>query len=179
MTIIINLLSGPGSGKSTTAAALFVRMKLAGYKVELVTEYAKDLVYADRKAVLESNQLYILAKQNYRLANLAGKVDYVITDTSLLLSNVYPEFYGQYVSDTFKELVLETYANYDNISFFIDRPDHFEEFGRTQNESESHELDEMILNTLEDVDETYVRVKADPNAIDTIMKYLSDHDIIK
>ena len=44
---VINLFAGPGTGKSTTAAGLFYKMKSKGYMVELVTEFAKDLVYQE------------------------------------------------------------------------------------------------------------------------------------
>ena len=39
---VINLYGGPGTGKSTTAAALFALIKREGYNVELVTEFAID-----------------------------------------------------------------------------------------------------------------------------------------
>ena len=45
MTIIINMISGPGSGKSVLAAELFVEMKKQGYNVEFLQEYAKKLVW--------------------------------------------------------------------------------------------------------------------------------------
>jgi hypothetical protein len=41
---VINLYSGLGSWKSTTAAGLFHLMKQDLYSVELVTEFAKDCV---------------------------------------------------------------------------------------------------------------------------------------
>ena len=47
---VINLFGGPGCGKSTTAADLFARMKLRGLSVELVTEYAKDVVWDEKAA---------------------------------------------------------------------------------------------------------------------------------
>jgi nicotinamide riboside kinase len=177
MGTVINLLGGPSSGKSVTAALLFAKMKLAGYKVELVTEYAKDLVYADRKSVLETNQLYILAKQNYRLVNTIGKVDYIITDTCLLLSNVYPEFYGQYLTDAFREVVQETFSCYINLNFFIDRPSHFEEYGRTQNLEESKRLDQMIMDELENSGNTFLRVKADDKTVDTILQSIKEYEV--
>lgn len=40
---VINLYGGPGTGKSTTAAMLFAKMKLAGFNCEYVPEFAKDL----------------------------------------------------------------------------------------------------------------------------------------
>ncbi len=45
---VINLWAGPGAGKSTTAAGLFNLMKIRGYNVELVTEFAKEMVYEGR-----------------------------------------------------------------------------------------------------------------------------------
>jgi len=174
MTTVINLLAGPCSGKSVTAALLFARMKMGGFKVELVTEYAKDLVYADRTNVLENDQLYILAKQNYRLSNLVGKVDYIITDTCLLLSNVYPDFHGQDISDTFIDLVRETFNRYDNVNFFLDRPEGYQEFGRTQTHEEALRLDNMILDQLEDSGASFNRVKTDDQTVDKILQHILD-----
>ena len=44
-TYIINLLGGPGCGKSTIAALIFAKLKLheKKYSVEYVQEYAKYL----------------------------------------------------------------------------------------------------------------------------------------
>jgi predicted ATPase len=58
---VINLYGGPGTGKSTTAAALFALMKREGYNVELVTEFAKDLVWTERNKEL-GDQIYIFGK---------------------------------------------------------------------------------------------------------------------
>lgn len=45
MTIFINFLGEPSAGKSTIAAGLYFLMKKRRYSVEIVTEYAKDLIY--------------------------------------------------------------------------------------------------------------------------------------
>ena len=45
MALHINFVSPPSSGKSTLSSELFSKMKKLGYKVELVTEVAKDYVY--------------------------------------------------------------------------------------------------------------------------------------
>ena len=40
--LIINLFGAPGVGKSTGAAYIFSKLKMAGMNAELVTEFAKD-----------------------------------------------------------------------------------------------------------------------------------------
>ena len=58
-------------------------MKSRGYKVELVTEFAKDLVYQESYFRLK-DQLMIFARQNHKLWVLKDKVDYAIVDSPLL-----------------------------------------------------------------------------------------------
>ena len=41
-TLVINLIGGPCSGKSTIAAELFARLKKMGIHCELVSEYIKQ-----------------------------------------------------------------------------------------------------------------------------------------
>ena len=88
---VINFFGGPCSGKSTAAAGLFYLMKKQKYNVELVTEFAKDLVYEDHTMAL-SEQNYVFANQEYRLARLEGKIDYAISDSPLILSNISSKF---------------------------------------------------------------------------------------
>ena len=114
MTKVINLFGGPGAGKSTTAAGLFYEMKVRDIKCELVTEYAKDMTYEKRTNIL-SDQLYILAKQNRKLIRLVGEVDYIITDSPLLIGLMYVpvNYYAQ-----FSSLVHEIFGSYNNTNFF-------------------------------------------------------------
>lgn len=64
--LVVNLFGAPGAGKSTGAAYIFSKLKMAGINAELVTEFAKDKVWEESKAVFE-NQAYIFGKQQPRI----------------------------------------------------------------------------------------------------------------
>ena len=84
MTKVINFYGGPSAGKSTMAAQLFGIMKANRFNVEYVPEFAKDLTWKQSKCL--DDQLYVFAVQHHALYTLLGQVDYIITDSPLLLS---------------------------------------------------------------------------------------------
>lgn len=131
---VINLWGAPGSGKSTTAAGLFSIMKLKQKKVELVTEFAKDLTY-ERNFITLSNQFAVSGEQEHRLRRLIDQVDYVITDSPLPLGVFYAS--GPYKSDWFTNAIFGAYHTYDNIDIFIRRVKPYATFGRSQTQEES------------------------------------------
>jgi tRNA uridine 5-carbamoylmethylation protein Kti12 len=139
---VINLGGGPGIGKSTTAAALFCAMKLMGLEVELISEYAKQLVWDKRHNALD-DQLYILAKQNRKLAMLEKQVDYVVTDSPLYLCAHYG---SENTTEVFKQMVIETYNQYSNVSFCLPRgsKDTYSEVGREQTYEQALEVDKQL-----------------------------------
>ena len=47
--LVVNLFGTPGAGKSTGAAYIFSNLKMRGINAELVTEFAKDMVWEDNK----------------------------------------------------------------------------------------------------------------------------------
>lgn len=165
---IINLYSGPSSGKSTTAALLFGALKLKGINCELVTEYAKNLVWAERKKDF-NHQLYITAKQHYKLEILRNQVDFVVTDSPLLFGLVYcPENYFP----SYKSLIAELYESFENENFFIKRVKPYNPVGRNQNEDEAKSLDVKIKQILYNNSINYETVNGDAEAPGKIMKIL-------
>ena len=90
-----------------------------GYDVELVTEYAKDMVWEGREEILEE-QLYVFAKQRRRGAKLKGKVDWVIVDSPTIIGIVYIKP-GSFTS--LEPLMVETWRSFHNDNFVIQRGD--------------------------------------------------------
>lgn len=89
---VINLYGAPSSGKSTLAAYVFAKMKAAGYDIELVTEYAKELILDDNLSAL-NNQPLLLGNQFNRVRRLEGKFEWCISDSPIRLNQVYGEKY--------------------------------------------------------------------------------------
>jgi hypothetical protein len=170
---VINLFGGPGSGKSTTAAGLFYQMKLKHMNVELITEYAKELVYSDRVTFLNSKQEYVFAKQNLRQFILKDKVEWAITDSPLLLSLIYPKIYNTSPGDHFDQYAIETFNRYNNVNFFISRPPNFSSVGRVQDFSESVRVDNLILDALSETGVKYETIPADKQTLQTIMSHIN------
>ncbi len=170
--VVINLFGGPGSGKSTTAAGLFFKMKLDKNirSVELVTEFAKELIYAGRTKELNDNQLYVTAEQYGRIQRLRDQVDYIITDSPLIQGLMYiPDNYFT----SFPSLLKEIYNSFDNFNIFINRVKEYKTYGRDRTEEESDLISQNVLNFLDENSISYVRVDGDTNAPDIIKRLVS------
>lgn len=175
--IVINLLGGPGAGKSTNAAGLFSLMKRNYFNCELVTEYAKDLTYEERFEI-RSDQLWVLANQNKRLSRLVRHVDFAITDGALLNSIIYAgkDFY---IPD-FNKVVKAVHDQYNNISFYLERTKKYVPIGRNQTEAQAKALDVHTKTMLDDLGIEYKHVVADDTAPQVMLDYIKcmmDHDI--
>jgi hypothetical protein len=150
-TTVVNLFAGPGAGKSTIAASIFSNLKWMGIDCELVTEYAKDKVWQEHSAVFD-NQVYLFAKQYYKLSSVVDKVPVIVTDAPLLLPLVYQKVSIPY----FKEFVLDRFFSFNNINFFLDRgAKEYKEVGRNQTAQEAVEIDKMIQSLLDNNDIAY------------------------
>jgi nicotinamide riboside kinase len=144
---VLNVYGGPCSGKSTTAAGLFFEMKKQGIEVELVQEYAKDMVWEQRSNVLE-DQIYVFAKQQRRINRLrAHKLDWVITDSPIPLGLVYTK-HGAY-GPHFENLVIEVFNSYQNHNFMLTRNVKYSSVGRNQSSvSEAIQFDQAVVKLL-------------------------------
>lgn len=146
MSKVINVFGGPGVGKSTTAAGVFYHLKLNRKSTELVREYAKELVWDEAYVKLE-DQLAVTSEQNRRMWQLRKKVDYIVTDSPLLLGIHYmqPDYFPEY----FEKMVWEIWNCYDNMNFLIDRQGPYDTNGRYHSEEEAKQLDLEIKEMLD------------------------------
>lgn len=167
--VVINLWGAPGSGKSTTAAGLFFLMKINKFKVELVTEYAKDLVWNGHEAMF-GNQISIFAEQNWRIDRLKGKgLDFAITDSPLPLPSFYkPTPYHR----NFDSIVFEAFNSYNNVNYFLNRVDSFEKIGRRHNENDSIEIAGHLQQFMRDNGIEFTALDATPQTPEAIFRDL-------
>lgn len=138
MTVVVNLIAGPGAGKSTYSAGLFGILKMDGLKAELVQEFAKDKTY-ERDWNALANQFYCSAQQDKRLRRLLGQVDWVVNDSALPLGLAYarPPFDAAW----FTAAIWNLFDTYTNFNVFVERVKPYQTYGRTQTEDEARDLD--------------------------------------
>ncbi len=167
MTTIINFFGAPGCGKSTTAARIFSEMKQVHTKCEIITEYAKDLVWEERFNVF-NDQIYILGKQNRRLLRLLDKVDYVITDSPILLGICY--MVDVPYAAPLERLIVEVFNSYNNINIFLNRTHPYQAYGRNHDEQESDTLSVQIKEVMNRYNIPFIEM----NANEVNLKNISD-----
>lgn len=137
--ILIQMYGGPGSGKSTLAAKIFAHLKDQKVLTELITEFAKDLTYAERDTAL-SDQFYVAAKQahKYRMCRNSG-VLVTISDTSLNMAAIYGK---EFWDNGLEEIVNHVYSDFTVIHLFVNRNKEYVKLGRRQTEKEARALDD-------------------------------------
>jgi len=166
VTRIINLFGGPGTGKSTTAAAIFSELKYRNINCEMALEYAKDRVWEGSEVVLD-NQIYIFGKQHHRIWRLLDKVDYIITDSPLLNSILYYQGGNEF----FPRCVFEEHQKLENTNIFLVREKPYNPAGRVQTEEKARLLDQRIVGILEYLGQDFHTVTADRYAASNIVDF--------
>lgn len=155
-TIVINLLGGPGSGKTTAAMQICSILKSEGFEARYVSEYAKDVLAAGRGDELVKGSLAmqqeIFMKQTERIDAQYGQVDFVVTDSPTILSACYLKDGGPDAA-AFVSAAIADYRSRENFTAFIDRdpsPFSFEQEGRVQDYEQALAMDEKILGFLKE-----------------------------
>ena len=167
-TKVINIVGGPGAGKSTIASGVFNLLKMNQLDAELVNEYPKQLVWEERKKTFDDS-LYLFAKQAHIQYSINGKVDYMVTDRPLIMSNMYHNFWMEKDwtkewNDSFYALVKATWDMYDNRVYFINRAFPYIANGRNETAEEAFQQDKLTRKWLDDYGIDYIVVDGDQNA---------------
>jgi len=172
VTKIINLYGGPGTGKSTTAAALFAELKYRGVNCEYVQEYAKDKAWEfgtnhlGTPKVFQAQE-YIFGKQHFRLRRCAEDVDVIVTDCPLFLGLIYmPKNFG---IPSLKNCIREAYDLYDNLNIFLVRHKEYNPKGRFQSEEQAKDLDVKVKQMLTNQAVPFHVVDSDRTAVGAII----------
>ncbi len=170
----IQLFGGPGTGKSTTAAGLFYKMKTLDYKVEYIQEFAKELTFS-RDYTRLSDQLLILGEQHHRMKRLEGQVEYLIHDSPFIMGLVYLADDKHLPKDIYTDLIHSMYNSYNNLNIFITRSDQhtYQEYGRSQTIDEAINKDKEIKDILISLNIPFIELKMGSKLVDNIF------DIVK
>lgn len=166
-TLVVNLIAGPCSGKSTIASELFARLKKMGVKCELCPEYIKERIYEENNTIT-THQISIFGMEHYTISNKIGKVDVIVHDGSFL-NNI---LYKSEENPEFDKLIISEYHKFNNLDFFIKRGNiEFETYGRIHNLEQSLELDEKIKNIYHKAKANFIEVES-RDAVDKIIPIL-------
>lgn len=145
-TYVVNLLGGSGLGKSTTAAQVFGELKNRSQITELVREFVKEWAWSGKK-VGPFGQSIIYGQQLERESTLYGKVDYVVTDSPLLLCPIYQKHYNGHESikhTVFKDLDIAEEMGVVHVNFLLRRQKPFDPRGRYEDEKTAKLIDRKV-----------------------------------
>lgn len=174
-TIVVNIIGGPGTGKTTQASALFSKLKKLNLDVENVSEFAKELVW-EKNTEAFKDRLYMHAMQNHRLFQMKDKLDFIITDSPLLLTSIYNNFYlkdtqTSSYNEMIDKVVEETWNLYHNVTYLLIRDTTYNMIGRRENKEEALIIDEKVKEYLDYHQIPYKIVTMD-NAVEVIYQDL-------
>ena len=169
-TLLVNLFAGPGAGKSTGAAYIFAKLKMAGVDAELVTEYAKDRVWQEDQFPLQRCQLYVTGKQLLRIERVLGKVDVVITDSPVAIGSMYTD------EKPYKDACIYAGKKYENsLNVFIRRHKSYNPNGRNQSEEEAKQIDEKIMNMFTENNMSFMTIAGTENGYDDLVEIIKNY----
>lgn len=170
--IVVNLIGGPGTGKSIITSEIFSELKRRFISAEISPEYIKKKLREKSVKAIQS-QIYIFGKQQYQLFTMKDEVDVIVTDSPFIFSSIYdstkcPELMN---------LIMKEFNKYDNMNYYINRDSSvpYEQEGRYQDSDGAVKVDRTIIDFLNYNDIDYKVV----NGIGEDTKNLILGDIIK
>ena len=177
MSKLVNLFGGPGIGKSGIAAGITYKLKKNHISCNNPYEFPKTIAWDNNLPAIK-DQLYIFANQHRGIAQVYGKVDYIIIDSPILFSSIYHTYYtkgypAEYYRQPFHDLVIDLHNQYDSINILLERGESVHNDGeRFQDLEESIIIDKLCKTILDKHDIPYHTIKVDKNTVKKIMKLL-------
>lgn len=167
---VINIFGAPSAGKSTLAANIFSYLKKeSDVKVEYVNEFAKSLAY-DKNLKAIKCQPYVFGNQLYYVDRLKDEVDYVISDSPVLLSAIYGKSYPA----SFIQSCIDIHNRYDNINIVLrSNFNKYQSYGRLHNEKECKNLQKNIFDILNQNQINYLSLESySDNLLEKSLQYI-------
>jgi len=139
--IVVNLLGGPGTGKTILASEVFAKLKRNFVKCDISHEYIKRKLREQATKVVQ-NQIYIFGKQQFQLFSMKDSVDVIITDSPLVFSAIYDTT----ACPELKAIILKEFRKYKNLNYYLKRNDNvpYEEEGRYQDLTGAKLVDDKV-----------------------------------
>jgi hypothetical protein len=175
MTVVVNFIGGAGVGKSLMSALTFAELKMRHLNSEIVSEYAKNLVWQNRLDELD-NQYQVSYEQYRMIKPLDNVVDYIICDSPLLVGVFYNRYHKTNVCNIEKteRMIKSKMSEFKNVYIFLERnleyP--FTQEGRLQNENEAKEIDIKFKSLLEEFELPYLSIVSSKESIVKIVEYI-------
>ena len=146
-TIVVNIIGGPGVGKSILTSEVFVELKRRFVSAEISPEYIKKKLREGSMKAVQS-QIYIFGKQQYQLFTMKDEVDVIVTDSPFVLSSIY-DTSG---CEELRAIIMKEFNKYDNMVYYIDRDTEvpYEQEGRYQDVDGAKQVDTTVKSFLKD-----------------------------
>ncbi len=149
----INLIAGPNSGKSATAADIYSTLTRRHVNIQLVQEYIKTWAFEDRVPI-SFDQLYVFSKQLHaedvflREKPRGTLANYIVTDCPLFLQYCYAVRNKFSCADELYKIQSNFEKEFPSINIFIERPEHYQMIGRWENKDQAIAMDNLIKEQL-------------------------------
>lgn len=166
MTTIINTFGGPGTGKSTSSSFIYYKLKSLGTNTEMVREYVKSWAWEGR-TIQKYDQLYFTGKQVRAESSLFGKVDYIVTDSPVLLGAYYASIYATpSISRGVRQAILGYYEQaeldgHKHLHVYLKRTKPYVQAGRYEDFEQAKNIDAGVRNLLAEVNFPIIECSTD------------------
>ena len=182
-TIVINIVGGSGIGKSTTAALVYGELKMKYINCELVREFVKQWAIEGKK-IGPFGQSIIYGQQLERESSLYNKVDFIVTDSPLIMCPPYQYHYDGHDSikfPLFEDLKSAKKLGVTHLNFLLKRIGPFDPKGRYESEEVAKIIDNKVESFLiyHGIDYIPVSITGDDRVkyiVDTALKVFQEQN---